>query len=226
MQRRHTGNTGSNGHPTGAVRLPEQTQDVGLPHRRQLHPRHEEEPVERIRLDFQQFAGDLVDGLSSDGPADSERSVLVEEVKIGCTLGMLQCLDRPHRLAYILGEILDLPGSECTEALDISPEPFRKRRTTIEAFTRTHCGLASDDAACACHRRVPAAVRLGRVRPDALDFAEQPSSFQETRALIRRAEQARWALQVHRTSRTRASAVDFARRLARSLDSPRDPSSS
>ena len=187
-------------------------------------------PVERMHLNFQGFVDDLVEGLSTDGPANAERSLLVEEVKIGCTLGMLQCLDRPHRLAYILGEILELSGPECAAALDISPELFRKRlqhaRTAIEAFTRKHCGLASDDAACACHRRVAAAVRIGRVRPDALDFAEQPSSFQETRALIRRAEQARWALQVHRTSRPRASAVDFARRLARSLDSPRDPSSS
>jgi RNA polymerase sigma factor (sigma-70 family) len=184
-------------------------------------------PVERMHLHFQRFADDLVEGLSSGGPADSERSVLVEEVKIGCTLGMLQCLDRPHRLAYILGEILELSGPECAEALDISPELFRKRlqhaRTAIEAFTRKVCGLASDAAACACHRRVPAAVRLGRVRPDALDFAERPSSFEDTRALVRRAEHARWALQVHRTSRPRASAVDFARRLARSLDSSHDP---
>jgi RNA polymerase sigma factor (sigma-70 family) len=186
-------------------------------------------PVERMHLDFQRFAADLVEGLSSEGPADSERSVLVEEVKIGCTLGMLQCLDRPHRLAYVLGEILDLSGPESAEALGISAELCRKRlqhaRTAIEAFTRSYCGLASDSAACACHRRVPAARRLGRVRPDALDFAQQTSSYQETRGLVRRAEQARWALQVHRTSQPRASAVDFARRLAQSLDSPRDPSS-
>jgi RNA polymerase sigma factor (sigma-70 family) len=187
-------------------------------------------PVERMHLNFQRFGEDLAEGLSSDGPADAEQSLLVEEVKIGCTLGMLQCLDRPHRLAYVLGEILELSGPDCAEALGMSPELFRKRlqhaRTAIEAFTRAHCGLASDNAACACHRRVPAAVRLGRVRPDALDFAEKPSSYQETRALIHRAEQARWALQVHRTSHPRASAVDFARRLAQSLDSPRDPSSS
>jgi RNA polymerase sigma factor (sigma-70 family) len=104
-------------------------------------------PVERMHLDFQRFADDLVEGLSSDGPADSERSVLVEEVKIGCTLGMLQCLDRPHRLAYVLGEILDLSGPESAEALGISAELFRKRlqhaRTAIEAFTRSYCGLAS-----------------------------------------------------------------------------------
>jgi hypothetical protein len=94
---------------------------------------------------------------------------------------MLQCLDRPHRLAYVLGEILDLSGPESAEALGISTDLFRKRlqhaRSAIEAFTRTHCGLASDSAACACHRRVPAAVRVGRVRPDALEFAEQAANF-------------------------------------------------
>jgi RNA polymerase sigma factor (sigma-70 family) len=184
-------------------------------------------PVERMHLNFQRFGEDLAEGLSSDGPADAERSLLVEEVKIGCTLAMLQCLDRPHRLAYVLGEILELSGPDCAEVLGISPDLFRKRlqhaRTAIAGFTRAHCGLASDNAACACHRRVPAAVRLGRVRPDGLDFAEQPSSYEETRALIHRAERARWALEVHRTSRPRVSIVDFARRLAQSLDSPREP---
>src|SRR5262245_21821040 len=179
--------------------------------------------VERMHLTFDRFADDLADGLSSNGPADAERSLLTEEVKIGCTLGMLQCLDRPHRLAYILGEIFDLTGPEASEALNISPDLFRKRlqhaRAAIESFTRTYCGLASDSAACACHRRVPAAVRMGRVRPDALDFAQRPSSYQETRDLVRRVERARWALEVHRTSHPKTSSIDFARGLAEGLDS-------
>ena len=183
-------------------------------------------PVEQMNLNFQRFGVDLVEGLSSDGPADSERSVLVEEVKIGCTLGMLQCLDRPHRLAYIFGEILDFSGPEGAEALGISPELYRKRlqhaRSAIETFTRAWCGLASDSASCACHRRVPPALRLGRVRADSLDFARQPSSYQEIREFVRRADQTRWALQVHRTSQPRASAVDFARRLVQSLESGQD----
>lgn len=184
-------------------------------------------PVERMHLTFERFAEDLADGLSSDAPADAERSLLTEEVKIGCTLGMLQCLDRPHRLAYILGEILELPGPQAAEALDVSAELFRKRlqhaRAAIESFTRAYCGLVSDNAACACHRRVPAALRLGRVHPDALHFAHTGASYRETRNLVRRVEQARWALEVHRTSRPRASAVDFARRLAESLDIPGHP---
>ena len=187
-------------------------------------------PVERLHLTFERFADDLVDGLASDGPAGAERSLLTEEVKVGCTLGMLQCLDRPHRLAYVLGEIFDLPGPEAAEALAISPELFRKRlqhaRSAIEAFTRTYCGLASDAAACACHRRVPAALRVGRVRPDALDFAARASSFQETREFVRRVERARHALEVHRTSQPRGASVDFARRLAQAIEgvpsSPQD----
>jgi len=98
-------------------------------------------PVERMHLNFERFAEDLAEGLSSDGPTDAERSLLTEEVKIGCTLGMLQCLDRPHRLAYVLGEIFELPGPEAADALEITPALFRKRlqqaRTAIVSFTRT-----------------------------------------------------------------------------------------
>jgi RNA polymerase sigma factor (sigma-70 family) len=177
--------------------------------------------VERLHLSFETFAEDLAQGLSTDGPADAERSTLVEEVKVGCTLGMLQCLDRPHRLAYILGEILEIPGPEAADALEITAEVFRKRlqhaRTAIESFTRSYCGLVSDTAACTCNRRVPAALRIGRIRADSPDFAAVETSFWEARAIIRRVEQARWALEVHHASHPRGSSVDFARRLAESL---------
>jgi RNA polymerase sigma factor (sigma-70 family) len=179
-------------------------------------------PTQRLRLRFEEFAEDLAQGLSTDGPVDAERSLLVEEVKIGCTLAMLQCLDRPHRLAYVLGAIREMPGPEAAEALEIGPALFRKRlqaaRTAVAAFTRAHCGLVSDEAACRCNRRVPAAVRLGRVRADATAFAAGGSSFQDARALVRRVEEARRQLAVHHTSHPRPSTVDFARRLARALD--------
>src|SRR5437762_5273202 len=110
--------------------------------------------VERQKLDFTSFADDLAEGLSPDGPADHERSILIEEVKIGCTLGMLQCLDRPHRLVYVLGEILEMSGPEAADALEIPADVFRKRlqhaRAAILSFTRAYCGLASDAAVCAC----------------------------------------------------------------------------
>lgn len=178
--------------------------------------------VERQKLSFTSFADDLAEGLASDGPADHERSLLTEEVKIGCTLGMLQCLDRPHRIAYVLGEILELPAPEAAEALDMDPAAFRKRlqraRDAIEAFTRAHCGIASMDAACACHRRVSAAIRLGRVDPGAPQFARTSSSFVEARALIQRVEHAKRTLELQRSLSPRGPALDFAQLVASALD--------
>jgi RNA polymerase sigma factor (sigma-70 family) len=178
--------------------------------------------VERMNLNFVRLSDDLLEGLSTDGPAESERSVLVEEVKIGCTLAMLQCLDRPHRLAYILGEILDLPGPEVAEALGIDAAVLRKRleraRSDVLTFAQSYCGLVSDSADCQCHRRVPAAVRLGRARPDALDFAERAVSFDDVRTAVRRAGEARLALEVHRSSRPRESSVGLIRRIITAIE--------
>ena len=178
--------------------------------------------VERQKLSFTGFAEDLATGLSADGPTDHERSVLTEEVKIGCTLGILQCLDRPHRLAYVLGEILDLPAPEAADALGLEPAAFRKRlqraREAIEAFTRSHCGLVSDAAACACNRRVPAAVQLGRVQPNDLHFAKAGTSFTEAREFIRGVEEAKRVLELHRGTHPRGATSDFTRRVVSALD--------
>jgi RNA polymerase sigma factor (sigma-70 family) len=178
--------------------------------------------VEKQRLAFAQFAEDLGHGQSTGGPGDDQRDLLVEEVKIGCTLAMLQCLDRPHRLAYVLGEVLDLSAPEGAEALGIDAAAFRKRlqraRERIEAFTRQHCGLVSELAPCQCNRRVPAAVRLGRARIDSLQFAEAPTSFDEARAHVRRLDHARRTLELYRTSRPRDSSVDFAARVVSALE--------
>ena len=183
-------------------------------------------PVERLHLSFERFAEDLSSGLDLQAPAETEQSLLIEEVKVGCTLGMLQCLDRPHRMAYVLGEILELPGPDAAEALEISANLFRKRlqhaRSAILTFTRTYCGLASDTAACRCNRQLPAALRAGKVRADSCSFAGKAWSFEEARAIVRHVDEARWALEVHRTSRPRASPVDFARRLVETLSMHRD----
>jgi len=183
-------------------------------------------PVERMHLNFERFAEDLTGVLNLEAPAETERSLLIEEVKVGCTFGMLQCLDRPHRLAYVLGEIMELPGPDAAVVLEISADLFRKRlqhaRSAILTFTRTYCGLASDTAPCRCNRQLPAALRDGKVRADACSFAGKTSSFEEARAIVRQVDEARWALEVHRSSQPRASSVDFARRLLETLDLHRD----
>jgi RNA polymerase sigma factor (sigma-70 family) len=178
--------------------------------------------VERLHLSFDQFAESLKEGLDVESAPDPEQSVLIEEVKVGCTLAMLQCLDRPHRLAYVLGEIVELSSPEAAEVLGVSPDLFRKRlqhaRAAVLSFTKSYCGLASDAAPCRCDRQVAGAVKTGRIDPHQLVFAGTRASFEETRALVRQVDEARWALEVHRTSHPRASSIDFARRLIAVID--------
>lgn len=52
--------------------------------------------VERLHMSFEQMAEEITGGLSQNAPQDAEQSLLVEEVKIGCSLGMLQCLEHIH----------------------------------------------------------------------------------------------------------------------------------
>jgi RNA polymerase sigma factor (sigma-70 family) len=185
--------------------------------------------TERLHLSFERFADDLGSGLQPESASDTERSLLIDEVKVGCSLAMLQCLDRPHRAAYVLGEVMECSGPEAAEVLAISPELFRKRlqhaREAVLGFLRSHCGLVSDAAPCRCHRRVrsESLAEADEARP--LQFARRATSFQEARALVRTVDEARWALQVHRTSLPRTSSIDFAQRLLDAIDhSQRSPS--
>jgi len=180
--------------------------------------------VEQLRFSFEQFADDLTltNGLHRDAPSETERLILIEEVKMGCTFGMLQCLDRPHRMAFVLGEIMEISGPDAAEALEISYDVFRKRlqhaRSAILSFTKTYCGLASDTAACRCNRQLPGAVQAGKVRADSCSFATQSLSFDDAKTLVRRVDEARWASEVHRSSRPRGSSVELARQIIDTLD--------
>jgi RNA polymerase sigma factor (sigma-70 family) len=178
-------------------------------------------PIERLDLTFQRFADNLIEGIEPASADETERSVLIDEVKVGCSLAMLQCLDRSHRIAFVLGDILELSGPEAAEILEIEPALFRKRlqlaRESVHSFVRSHCGLVSDAAACRCHRRVSvAAAASGDTQP--LNFASRATSFQEARALVRQVEDARSTLALYRTSEPKASSVDFAQRLVASLN--------
>src|SRR6267378_3392444 len=156
--------------------------------------------LEQEKYTFRRFGKELDEGRSDAlaPPATADTALLLEEVKIGCTLGMLTCLDRPHRLAYILGEILEMEGEEAARVLAIRPAAFRKRlsraREAIVAFTRAKCGLVSPERACRCRRRVAQALRLGRLDTQHLLFAtdsEAAVRFPGVLAEIRRLEDIR-----------------------------------
>jgi RNA polymerase sigma factor (sigma-70 family) len=106
---------------------------------------------------FEQFdvlleAGRTAQHLQED--ESGEDWLLVEEIKIDCTMGMLLCLDREDRIAYILGEIFEVSGPEAALILSISAATFRKRlsraRQRLATFMQASCGLINPVATCRC----------------------------------------------------------------------------
>jgi RNA polymerase sigma factor (sigma-70 family) len=64
--------------------------------------------------------------------ASAEERLLEEEIFVGCTQAMLQALDPPHRIAFVLGAILELEARAQREF--VSPEDFAERvRTLLDA---------------------------------------------------------------------------------------------
>jgi RNA polymerase sigma factor (sigma-70 family) len=155
--------------------------------------------AEREESTFERFAEQLDEGLAPDVPgpaAEVENRLLVEEVKLGCSQGMLLCLDRDHRLAYILGDVFGVTSQEAAEIVGISPVAYRKRlsraRSRLHGFMERKCGLVNPSNPCRCAHRVNHAVRVGRVDPDQLLFATHPVRLEPdaaAREVVREMEQ-------------------------------------
>jgi RNA polymerase sigma factor (sigma-70 family) len=132
--------------------------------------------VERMELTFDRFAADLLDGLSAGPSAEPDAALLAREVQLACTHALLTCLDREHRVAYILGEVLGVGSDEGAAICEVSPAAYRKRlsraRQRVRDHLGTHCGLVTRTAPCRCPRRVDAALRTGRVHRDRLEFVD------------------------------------------------------
>ncbi len=165
--------------------------------------------MEQRSMSFEEFGEDLARGLSDDSlhvEHDVDKELLLEEVKIGCTLAMLMCLDRKQRLAYILGDIVELDHHEAAAVLEIAPAAFRKRlsraRARITSFMVSRCGLVNTANACRCRRRVASAVAHGRVDPADLLFAsslKQATAFPQVLVKIRQLEETRRAAALYRS---------------------------
>ncbi len=180
--------------------------------------------LEEQQLSFGALAQDLADGLDAQAVRrdDPQTSALLEEIRVGCTLAMLSCLDRAHRIAYVLGEILELTDAEGAQVLEISPAAFRKRlsraRQSISDFMGRHCGMVRPENACRCHRRLQRAITLRRVQPERLRYVpslESARRFPEVLKTIRSLDDHRRAAALLRAQAD--SEVDFTLELRRLL---------
>ncbi len=106
-------------------------------------------------------------------PADVQ--LLVDEARIGCSTGMLLCLDRDQRLVYVLGEIFGVSAKVGAELLDVNQENFRQKlsraRRDLHRFMQHQCGLVNAANPCRCAKKTQAFIQAGYVDPRNLLFA-------------------------------------------------------
>ena len=105
----------------------------------------------------------------------SQDHLIVEEVRLACLQGMLICLSREIRLAFILGVVFEVTGVEGSQILGVTPEAFRRRlsrgRKQIQDFMTKKCSLVNPGNPCACARLVPHEIKIKLLDPENLRFA-------------------------------------------------------
>jgi RNA polymerase sigma factor (sigma-70 family) len=165
-------------------------------------------------LSEEAFGADLAEGLDPGAPERPEDAALLAEVKIGCGIAMLSTLDGDHRAAYVLGDILELDGDDAAAVLGIEPAAYRKRlsraRARISGALQRWCGIAREENACRCHRRLQRARTLGRV-PGSPPYAAL--DLPALREQVRRMEALRAAIAYYRADGELRSRHDLASRV-------------
>lgn len=175
-------------------------------------------------LSFQMFSDDLLNDLADEKTMAAEDHIMLNEVRVKCTMAMLLCLDRNHRAAYVLGEILEFEHSEAASLLDISMTNFRKRlsraRASIQEYTSATCGLTNSAAACSCRKRLPQAMALGRVgNSPSVEVLEAPSFIDVQADAANLAANLR-AVKLQRSIGPLTSQKDFAKAVLRLVEPP------
>jgi hypothetical protein len=132
--------------------------------------------------------------------------ILLNEMRISCTMAMLLCLTPPQRMAYILGYILELDQLEASELLGIAKDTFRQQLSRAKAkvfnFTQSSCGLVSPKAPCQCDRKLTGAINRGRVSSQRIFYStEKQYSHDKVQQSLSETQQALKSLALQKASK-------------------------
>ena len=118
------------------------------------------------------------------------QNIFVEEIRISCLQGLLLCLDREHRLAFLLVDVFDVSSEQGAAILEITPAAFRKRlsraRERIQDFLIRNCALTNPDNPCTCERYLISQRYMERVEEKDLVFAKHPCRIKQEGGTLNR----------------------------------------
>ncbi len=105
-----------------------------------------------------------------------EMPLLIHEAQVGCMSGMLLCLDRRQRMAFILGEIFGVSSDLGADVMEISPDNFRqllsRARRDLYQFMQNKCGLINSANPCRCAKKTRGFMQMGFLDPNRLQFTK------------------------------------------------------
>jgi RNA polymerase sigma factor (sigma-70 family) len=148
--------------------------------------------VENVVKSFGCFAQTLDATPDLDPPDEGtlpvDVRVVIEEAKVGCLMAMLLCLDRDHRMAFVLGEIFEASDVVAAEVLGITRDNFRQRLTRarehLRQFLTGRCGLIDAEGACHCARKTKGFIAKGIVDPARLRFTQVHLDHAKEQAIV------------------------------------------
>jgi len=134
----------------------------------------------------------FVDQVPDQDPDDTpETALMTEDLKIGCVMGTLLCLDRKQRLVFILATGFGATDAIGSELLGISRDAFRKTlsraRGRLREYMNGNCGVVNPEASCRCRKKIKSFIdsgayavdRLNFVAPDRPRMGEMTGEFQD-----------------------------------------------
>lgn len=100
----------------------------------------------------------------------------LEEVRLTCSTGMLQCLNRDQRLIYIIGEIFGADHKLGAELFDTTPANYRvllhRAKTDLLNYVSGRCGLVDPKNSCRCSKKARVMIEKGFVDRKNIKFTK------------------------------------------------------
>lgn len=110
----------------------------------------------------------------ADGPDEPstrelspEERLLIRQVREGCLTGLVRCLPKDQRLAFVLSVLLGLPAADVAAVLDCSIDAVKTRvsraRKALSAFVDRRCEWIDPSNRCRCRHFVRYSLERGLI---------------------------------------------------------------
>lgn len=146
---------------------------IGVNHVINMKKRNYEAAITNIQ-DYYSFVSQVPDEDPDNSP---ETQLVIKDIGIGCVTGVMLCLEREQRVAFILAIAFNVSDAQGSEILDISKDAFRqllsRARKKLHQHMNGNCGLVNPEAPCQCRKKVKGFMKSGSYGPDRLTFAQE-----------------------------------------------------